>query len=156
MSEIKLSDNKIYIDFNLAKNSKESDVFDIKLTSDEESVISNLDHFEKIEAYYTINGSDSFYNGECFIKGICYLKDARDISKVIKYPFENDVDFQIQLDDLDNSDLLPENDGNFDIRTVILALIYDAIPSFYTESELSSSDDSINYFTEDEFDKNKW
>lgn len=155
MAEINLSDEKIYIDFNLAKTSKESEVFDIELTEPEKSVISNLDHFEHIEAYYTINGSDNFYHGDCYIKGLCYLIDSRDISKKVPYEFNNDVDYQIQIDDEENSDLLPEDNGKYDMRTVILALIYDAIPSFYTDTKLEDNNgEGVNFLTEEEFDKN--
>ena len=145
---------QILIDFSLAKNLKESEHYNIILSEEEMSILTSLDHFDNIKAYYTLSGSDDYFNGYCQVSGVCYLKDSRDISHLIEYPFSNDVDFVISLSDEENSDILPEEDGSYDIRPVILALIYDSIPSYYTETDLNSlDDDGTSYFTESEFDK---
>ena len=154
MKEVKLKDEKIYIDFSLINKNKQSELFNISLSDDEKSILVNLDHFEQLDGYYTIDSNDSnFYHGNCYLNGKAILIDARDISKRIEYPFNNEVDYQIVLNDENESDILPDENGKYDIRTAFLALIYDAIPPFITNSQLSSNDDNVNYFTEEEFDK---
>lgn len=155
MKEVQLKDEKIYIDFSLINKSKQSQLFNITLSDDEKSIFSNLDHFEKLDGYYTIDSNDSnLYYGNCYLNGLAVLIDARDISKKIEYSFNNEVDYQIVLNDENESDILPDENGKYDIRTAFLALIYDAIPPFITNSELKSGEDNVNYFTEEEF-KNK-
>ena len=141
MKEVELSLEKIKIDFSLSKKGNISQSYPIMLSDEEKSVIPNLHHIDFISGKYDIKGDENLYSGDAYVKGRVYLIDSRDISKIIPYDFDDSVDFQVVINDDSTSDILPEKDGSYDIRTVFLALIYDAIPTFYTESELEDIDD---------------
>lgn len=69
------------------------------------------------------------------LEGACHLRDEHDGS-IIEYELEDSVDVIIAPESEEDNDIEPDEDGVYDLRGSILALLFDAIPKNYSEVPL--------------------
>ena len=88
-------------------------------------------------------------------EGDISLSDAHDHTK-IDYSVDDDVEVIIAPNDEESNDILPDEDGIYDLRGSCLALLFDAIPQNYSLVPLETvvTDDYV-LMSEDEYNRRK-
>ena len=91
-----------------------------------------------------------------FVVGLNDLKKALNstLEYEVEYHFENDEEVEVNLDDLDESDVVVDR-GQIDLAPVVLALFYDAIPLSYHQEDVKPHSDSYEVISEEEYLKRK-
>jgi hypothetical protein len=108
---------------------------DFALSDSERQSFPNLLSIADLALYASLSGASNLYTVTVFAKGTVTLRDAHD-GKERTVPIDDSVDAAILPNDEENSDLLPDPDGTYDLRSTILALLFDAIPKNYSEVPL--------------------
>ena len=87
------------------------------------------------------------------VEGDCILEDAH-THEEITYPLSDSVDVVLGVDE--DADILPEEDGGYNLRGAFLALLFNAIPMNYSEVELEKiqTDDYV-LMSEEEYEKER-
>lgn len=83
--------------------------------------------------------------------GTIHLKDAHDF-KTKPFKVEEEVDLTLSPDDPENTDLETDDDGIYDLRGSLLALLFDAIPKNFSTVPLKRIDTPLfTLMSEDEY-----
>ena len=86
------------------------------------------------------------------VLGNCHLIDAHDGS-TIEFPLEDSVDVVINPENEEENDIDPDEDGIYDLRGSILALLFDAIPKNYSLVPLTKIEkDNYVVMSQDEYE----
>lgn len=128
--------------------------FEVTLTDEEKDEMKGLvKEFSPISVIETITGSQ-----DCFVitleieADIDYI-DSHDINRIDELIISNDAEITILPNDSENSDILPDKDGIYDLRPVILALVSSSIPNNY--SEVESKEGEFHIYSVEEYEKEK-
>lgn len=131
-------DNRILLDLtNVNKDIGFVYELDFTLTEEELKSFPSVVSFEELVVEESLVSADYYYVVNLRVYGSVTLLDSHDPKKTLPYEFDDDMDITVAIEDLDNSDILPDKDGEFDLRGSILALLFDAIPLSYSETELT-------------------
>lgn len=150
-----IDDIRIPLVLNSSDKANQQVELDIELTDDEKKAfINRVDEFQSIHVSYSLSGNQS-----CFVvylslnADIDYI-DAHDTNRIDELEIENEVELTILPKDAENSDIVPDKDGIYDLRPSILGLLYSSIPNNYSEID-NDSDSEFKVMTEEEYQKEK-
>lgn len=139
-------DSRILLDLS-STNKDVGNVYEIdfELTDEEKKSFPSVISFESLVVEEELVSTNYIYVVNLRVYGKVILLDSHDPKNHIPYEFDDDMDITVSPLDLDNSDILPDSDGQYDLRGSILALLFDAIPLSYSETELTKivTDDYI-------------
>ena len=139
-----MDNNAIILDLTSVGNKSEYLEFPFELLDEEKDrLFKDVKSIDEIYVSGYLLGASNIYNLKLMIQGQATLLDDK------KIDLENDVDIVIDLKDINNSELIPLDDGKYDLRGEILALLYDSIAK-NTVSHDENSFYSIVYQDEDE------
>ena len=139
-----MDNNAIILDLTSAGNKSEYLEFPFELLDEEKDrLFKDVKSIDEIYVSGYLLGASNIYNLKLMIQGQATLLDDK------KIDLENDVDIVIDLKDINNSELIPLDDGKYDLRGEILALLYDSVAK-NTVSHDENSFYSIVYQDEDE------
>lgn len=139
-----MDNNAIILDLTSAGNKSEYLEFPFELLDEEmDRLFKDVKSIDEIYVSGHLLGASNIYNLKLMIQGQATLLDDK------KIDLENDVDIVIDLKDINNSELIPLDDGKYDLRGEILALLYDSVAK-NTVSHDENSFYSIVYQDEDE------
>lgn len=152
MNEI--DENRIPLNVNSLKQLPFQMKVEFALTEKEKRVIPNLVSLGDGIIYLDITGTvDDIIVNISFDDDITLI-DAHLLTEV-KYHLEDDVDVYISKREED-SDILPDKDGIYDLRGSILALLYNGIPNNYSTTALDRIDtDSYILMSEEEYERTR-
>lgn len=125
------------------------------LTEEEKRAFPNLISLEGVSLTLDITGTNHLFTVTILASGQAKVKDAHD-GKERAIPVDDSVDVVVSPDDLENSDLVPDTDGNYDLRGAVLALLFDAIPDNYSEVPLKTvTTEDYTLMSEEEYNRRK-
>ena len=127
-------DNRIAIDLLSLKEGNEYDL-DFELTEKEMKYFPNLLSLNDSVFVLDVIALGALTTVSISVNGDITLLDAHD-QKERDYHLDDSVELTISTEDEENSDLLPDEDGLYDLRGSILALLFNAIPQNYSEVPL--------------------
>lgn len=127
-------DNRILLDIRKFADSNFKDLpVDFTLTEAEKKAFPNLIEFTSLDISAKVTAANEYFTVSLFAKGEAKVKDAHG-GEIRTLPIEDGVDVLIAPSDLEQSDILPDVDGVYDLRGSILAVLFDAIPDTYSET----------------------
>jgi hypothetical protein len=128
---------------------------DFTLTETEKKSFFSLVDCGTLEIRGILTGSNDLYRLVLKADGDITLKDAHD-GKEKPFTVKDEIELAIDPFDEENSDLMKDKDGNYDLRGSILALLYDAIPRTFSTVPLTrcTTDDYV-LFSEEEYEEEK-
>ena len=115
----------------LNKNITDFEITDFKFNDDEMKYVPNFISMHEAIIYVHIINAMNVFTLTFSVEGNCLLSDAHNHEE-IEYELDDSVDILIDRDNSENSDLLPDEDGIYDLRGCILALLFDAIPKNFS------------------------
>lgn len=129
--------------------------FDFDFTDEEKNYLKNYDSMDYCVVYVDVINSNSIVNLNINVEASLYLIDAHNLKKV-NYELNDKVSIVINLNSDEDSDILPDNDGIYDLRPVVIALLYNAIPKNYSTVELKKVvTDSYTIMSQAEYEDSK-
>lgn len=145
------------IPFRLEDYKNEEDVFPIaySLSEEEKKNFPNLLDYRELSFEGKLTPAGSLYTLSLSLLGKVILKDSHDFEDK---PFEVDdtVDLTIAPDDPENSDLVAEPDGSYDLKGCLLALLFDAIPKNFSTVPLKKIETPLyTLMSEEEYNASK-
>lgn len=150
-----IDDIRIPLVLNNGEKNNQQVELDIELTEDEKKAFSNtVDEFQSIHVSYSLSGNQS-----CFVvylslnADIDYI-DAHDTTRIDELEIENEIELTILPNDEENSDIVKDKDGIYDLRLSILGLLYSSIPNNYSEIE-NDLNSEFKVMSEEEYQKEK-
>ncbi|MDD6241231.1 MAG: hypothetical protein PUA93_06610 [Eubacteriales bacterium] len=121
------------------------------LTEKESRNFPNLVDFGDLVFSGILENSGNLSTLTLFLKGTIHLKDVHDF-QVKPFSIDDEVDLTLSPDDPENSDLLPEEEGSYDLKGSFLALLFDAIPSNFSTVPLKRVETPLfTLMSEDEY-----
>lgn len=133
----KQDDTRILVDLDrFAHASFEELPVAFEMTAEERASFPNLLALDDFSISAKISAASDYYTVSLNIRGVALVKDAHD-GATRTLNIDDGVDVVIAPHDEEASDLLPDGDGEYDLRPAILALLYDAIPDSYSEVPLT-------------------
>lgn len=128
---------------------------DFSFTDEEKKYLTNLSSMDDCLIHVDVINSNSIFNLTLTSSADVYLIDSHN-GEVVKYELDDNVDITINLNDDNDSDILPDNDGIYDLRPCVLALLYNAIPKNYSTIPLKRIDgDCYTIMSQDEYESSK-
>lgn len=125
------------------------------LTEEERRFFPNVQSLDSLLLTARILGQPPVYEAKLSLSGKAVLRDAHDGSSI---PLDIDEEVDVVLDESEpeNSDLLPEKDGRYDLRGTFLGLLHDALPASYSCVPLGyvETEDYV-LMDEDEYEKRR-
>ncbi len=152
---MKEKDERILLDLG-QYNVSEGDIpLDYSMNEREKKNFPDLVSMDDLELTAHISGASDLYTLTLSAEGTITVRDVHD-GKHKKLDIEDSMEATIAPKDPDNSDLLPEPDGNYDLRSAILALLFDCIPTNYSSVPLKRVE-TADYvlISEDEYEEEK-
>lgn len=129
--------------------------FNFEFTDEEKNYVKQFSSFLDTEIDVNISSYGDIYHIELSIDGPIELLDFH-TAKTITYEINDSVEVIVNLENPEESDIEVDEDGIYDLRGCVLALLYNAIPKNYSESELSVySSDNYVVMSEEEYKKQK-
>ncbi len=136
---------------------KEGNVYDLdfELTDKEKKYFPNLLSLNDTAFALEVLSLGKISSLVVTVNGDITLLDAHDLSQRA-YHLDDSVEITIATDNEDNSDLLPDDDGLYDLRGSLLALLFNDIPQNYSEVPLTKIEHE-NYvlMSEEEYEEEK-
>ena len=123
---------------------------DFFLTDEERAKFTNVEDFNELSVQETISG-----NKDCYVIRLVDLIDDHDNDRIDEIEINDDVEVTILPGDNESSDIVPDKDGAYDLRGSILALLFSAIPSNYSEVEFKNKDPEFVVYSDSEYEKEK-
>ena len=152
---MKANDNRIPFDvreFN-RKNSSSFVIDDFSFTSDELRYVPNFHSMNEAKIHISVLNAGSMMTLTLSVEGNCKLIDAHD-GAIIDYELDDSVDVIIAPENEEECDIFPDDDGIYDLRGSILALMFDAIPKNYSLVPLKKvENDNYCIMSEEEYMK---
>jgi hypothetical protein len=149
-------DLRIPLDLASFSGEEEELDLDFDLTDDEKKAFQNVLDFKEIVLKGYLSGADNLYKLTLTCKGSILLRDGHDFKRKDLYSLDDQVDLTIDHIDEENSDIHPEPDGSYDLRSSLIALLYDAIPKNYSEIPLKKIvTDDYTLLSEEENERQK-
>lgn len=147
--------NRIPFDFRqyLKKNQTEFEVTDFQFTPDELKYVPSFHDFHEASIHVLVMNAGSMMTLTFSVEGTCHLVDAHD-GNIVDYDLDDEVDVIIAPDNEEENDIFPDEDGIYDLRGCVLALLYDAIPKNYSLVPLKKVEqDNYVVISEDDYFK---
>lgn len=147
-------DNRIAFDPSLVKDGEEYNI-DFALTEKEKKYFPNLISMDSLVFTLAVEGTSAIMHLLISCSGTVVLSDAHD-GKERTLEVMDTVDVTIDPSNDENSDILPDEDGLYDLRGSVLALLFNCIPQNYSEVELTRIDgNGYVLMSEEEYEKEK-
>lgn len=127
---------------------------DFQITEEERKHCVNVYDFPSIEVVETITGNKDCYLIRFDLTAVVDLVDSHDPDRIDEIEVSDSVEITLLPGDDENSDIQPDQDGIYDLRGPILALLYSCIPENYSEVELKKVD-GFPVYSESEYQKEK-
>lgn len=147
-------DRRILVDLSRYQSSSFEEMpIEFELLDEEKKTFPNLISLDELSLSAKITASSDYYTLALSVKGSARVRDAHNgVERTL--PFDDGFDLVIAPHDEESSDILPDEDGQYDLRGSILALLYDAVPDSYSEVPLTEvkTDDFI-LMSEEEYAK---
>lgn len=151
---MKEEDIRIVFDPSQVKIGEEYNV-EFALTTKEKSYFPFLDNIDDLHFTLSVEGTSEVMHLPISCAGIVHLFDAHDGEKC-DVELEDSVDVIIDTSHDENSDILPDEDGLYDLRGSILALLFNTIPQNYSEVELTRVEgNGYILMSEEEYEKER-
>ncbi len=130
-----IKENRIAIDL---LSLKEGDAYDLdfELTEKEKKYFPNLLSLNDSSYVLEVLSLGKLSSLVVSVVGDVTLLDAHDGAERT-YHLDDSVEITIATDDDENSDILPDDDGLYDLRGSILAILFNSIPQNYSEVPLT-------------------
>ncbi|MFA6861354.1 MAG: hypothetical protein WCR56_03125 [Bacilli bacterium] len=107
-----------------------------ELTSDEKKSFHNVIDFKDLNIQGFLSGASDLYTVKLVCSGQVKVLDAHDPKRVDEIDLDDETEITIDPHDEENSDVQADKDGVYDLRSSIIALLFDAIPKNYSEIPL--------------------
>ena len=147
-------DHRILVDLSRYQTSSFEEIpVEFELLDEEKKTFPNLISLDELVLSAKITSASDYYTISLALKGSARVRDAHNgVERTL--PFDDDFDLVIAPHDEESSDILPDEDGQYDLRGSILALLYDAIPDSYSEVPLTEvKTDDFVLMSEEEYAK---
>ena len=128
---------------------------DFFLTDEERAKFTNVEDFNELSVQETISGNKDCYVIRLDLYALVDLIDDHDNDRIDEIEINDDVEVTILPGDNESSDIVPDKDGAYDLRGSILALLFSAIPSNYSEVEFKNKDPEFVVYSDSEYEKEK-
>ncbi len=147
-------EDRIAIDLLSLEEGNEYDL-DFELTEKEKKYFPNLLSINDTTFVLRVLSLGKLSSLVLLVEGDITLTDAHDLSER-SYHLDDSVEITIATDNEDNSDILPDEDGLYDLRGSLLALLFNDIPQNYSEVPLTKIEHE-NYvlMSEEEYEEEK-
>lgn len=143
---------RIVFDPSLVKDGEEYNI-DFSLTEREAKYFPYLISMDDVVFTLVVEGTSTIMHLILSCSGNVVLKDAHNGEKRV-VPLVDSVDITLDPHDPENSDLVPDDDGLYDLRGSILALLFNSIPNNYSEVELTRYEgDGYVLMSEEEYER---
>ena len=127
--------------------------YEVSFTKEDLEATPNVVKANDVKVSFKSYEADFGYILDFLIEGEATLIDDYSF-KEVEYHFENDEEVEVNLDDLDESDVVVDR-GQIDLAPVVLALFYDVIPLSYHQEDVKPHSDSYEVISEEEYLKRK-
>lgn len=127
---------------------------EFEITEEEKSHCKNVYDFPSVEVTETITGNKDCYLIRFDLDAVVDLIDSHDSERIDEIEVNDSVEITILPGDDENSDILPDSDGIYDLRGPILALLYSSVPENYSEVEMKNVE-GFKVYSESEYQKEK-
>ena len=136
---------------------KMNEPFDVDffLTDEERAKFKNVEDFDELSIQETITGNKDCYLIRLDLFAVVDLIDDHDPDRIDEIEVRDDVEITLLPGDDSASDVLPDKDGAYDLRGSILALLFSAIPSSYSEVDLKNPSQEFPVYSDEEYEKEK-
>ena len=125
------------------------------LTEEERRYFPNLVSLEDCLLEADILGAAPVFEAHVLLTGHATLHDGHDGS-LVGLDIDDGVDLVLDLRNPDDSDLVPEKDGGYDLRGTFLSLLHDAVPSNYSKVPLRRVEtDDFVLMSEEEYEDSR-
>lgn len=149
-----IDENRIAVDLSQLSDNTEYDL-DFQLTDKEKKYFPNLISLGDLKFYMSVISSGTLYSLVIHEEGEIKLSDCHDMTEKT-YPLNDEVEVIINPSDEENSDVLADDDGLYDLRGSILALLFNTIPQNYSEVPLTKiKGENYVLMSEEEYEKEK-
>lgn len=128
---------------------------DFFLTDEERKKFSNVEDFVQLDITQNVSGSRDCYLVTLGLSCVVDLIDDHDNDRIDEVEIQDEVQITILPGDDENSDILPDKDGSYDLRGSILALLFSAIPENYSEVDLKNGSDEFRVYSDEEYQEEK-
>jgi hypothetical protein len=148
-----INENRIPFDVRDYSHSShdEFDIDEFQFTESEHKYLPNFVDMGDAYIHVEVLNAISMMTLTLTLEGACHLKDEHDGS-IIEYELEDSVDVIIAPESEEDNDIEPDEDGVYDLRGSILALLFDAIPKNYSETPLESyQKDNYTVMSQEEY-----
>lgn len=148
-------ENRIPFDLRSFQSKKNSsfEIQNFSFTEAEKRYVPNFNSLDKAKIHVSVINAGDMFTLTFDVYGECSLIDAHD-SSIIPYILDDSVDVIIAPNSEEENDIFPDEDGIYDLRGSVLALLYDAIPKNYSLVELTKIEkDNYVVMSEDEYKK---
>ncbi len=135
------------------KNISTFEIDDFEFTVDELKYVPNFHSMDKAKISISVLNAGSMMTLSLTVFGECKLVDSHD-GNIIPYELDDSVDVIIAPDNEEENDIFPDDDGIYDLRGSVLALLFDAIPKNYSLVPLKKVEcDNYTIISEDDYRK---
>lgn len=149
-----IKEDRIAVDLLSLKEGEAYDL-DFELTENEKKYFPNLLSLNDTSFVLEVVSLGKLCSLVVYVDGDITLRDAHDNSERA-YHLEDNVEIAIDTDNDENSDILPDDDGLYDLRGSVLAVLFNSIPQNYSEVPLTKIvHENYVLMSEEEYEEEK-